>query len=294
MRRVLPLAAALAVLAPGPAHAGGALRVVAAENMWGSIAAQLGGNRVQVTSIITNPATDPHEYEPSGIDARTLAQAQLVVVNGIGYDTWATQLLAANPVKGRVELDVGDLVGLHPGDNPHQWYSPPNVQRVIAAITRDYTTLDPRDASYFAEQKRAFETRGLAQYKQLIAAIAKRYRGVPVGASESIFAPLADALGLRLLTPSSFLKAISEGTEPTAADTTAIDNQIATHAIKVWVLNSQNSTPDVARITAAARKRGIPVATVTETLSPANATFESWQVAELRALAAALHAATAR
>jgi zinc/manganese transport system substrate-binding protein len=270
------------------------IHVVAAENFWGSIAAQLGGNRVQVTSVISNPATDPHDYEPSAVDARTMAGAQLAIVNGVGYDPWAQKLIDANPVKGRVVLTVGDVVGVKTGGNPHRWYSPPNVQQVINAIVADYSKLDPKDAAYFRAQRARLETNGLAEYKSLIAAIKRRYHGVPVGASESIFAPLAQALGLKLLTPSSFLKAISEGTEPTAADKTTIDRQIAKKQIAVWVFNSQNSTPDVARLTEAARKNGIPVTTITETLTPGSASFEQWQVRQLKALEAALHKATGR
>ena len=193
----------------------------------------------------------------------------MAIVNGVGYDPWAPQLIAANPVKGRVVLTVGDLVGIKPGGNPHRWYSPANVQQVISAIVRDYSKLDPKDAAYFARQKAQLETKGLAEYKHLIATIKRRFGGTPVGASESIFAPLAQALGLKLITPYSFLKAISEGTEPTAADKTTIDRQIAKKQIKVWVFNSQNSTPDVARLTDAARKKGIPITTITETLTPA-------------------------
>jgi zinc/manganese transport system substrate-binding protein len=286
-------AALLASSAAGSSRAG-TLRVVAAENFWGSIAAQLGGDRVEVTSVITSPATDPHDYEPTAADARTLAGAQMVIVNGIGYDPWASKLVAANPVGGRVVLTVGDLLGISPGGNPHRWYSPTDVQRVIDAIVAGYTKLDPKHTRYFTRQKRSFEANGLANYRRLIATIKRRYRGVPVGASESIFSPLARALGLNLITPPSFLKAISEGTEPTAADKTTIDRQIARKQIEVWVYNSQNSTPDVARITDAARKRGIPVTTITETLSPASASFQSWQVGQLEALAAALHKATGR
>jgi zinc/manganese transport system substrate-binding protein len=274
--------------------AGGPIRVVAAENFWGSIASQLGGSRVQVTSIVTNPATDPHDYEPTALDARALAGAQLVLVNGIGYDPWASKLLAANPVGGRLALDVGDLLGLKPGENPHRWYSPANVQLVIRTIVADLAKLDPKQAAYFRARETRFETKGLARYKQLIATIRRRYHGVRVGASESILVPLAQALGLDLITPSSFLKAISEGTDPTAADIATIDRQVARRQIEVWVFNSQNSTPDVARITDAARKRGIPVTTITETLSPASATFQAWQVRQLQALAAALHRATGR
>src|SRR5713226_7221893 len=270
------------------------LQVVAAENFWGSIAVQLGGNKVHVTSVITSPATDPHDYEPTAADARTIAGARLVIANGIGYDPWTSNLIAANPVPGRIALTVGDLVGIKPGGNPHRWYSPSDVQRMIDAIVADYTKLDRKDAGYFAQQKTRFETRGLAQYKHLIATIKRKYHGIPVGASESIFAPLAQALGLKLLTPPSFLKAISEGAEPTAADKTTIDRQIARGQIKVWVYNSQNSTPDVKRITDAARKQGIPITTITETLAPASASFQDWQSHQLEALAAALATATGR
>jgi zinc/manganese transport system substrate-binding protein len=293
MRKIL-IAVVAALAFAGPAAAGPTIQVVAAENFWGSIASQLGGDRVHVTSVITSPATDPHDYEPTAADARTLAGAQLVIVNGIGYDPWADKLLAANPVHGRVELKVGDLVGVKAGGNPHRWYSPDDVQKVIAAIVRDYTQLDPKDAAYFKQQQFRFETQGLAQYKGLIATIKRKYHGVAVGASESIFALMAPALGLDLLTPPSFLKAISEGTEPSAADKTTVDRQVAKKQIKVWVFNSQNSTPDVQRITDAARKQGIPVTTITETLVPGSANFEQWQSRQLEALAAALAKATGR
>src|SRR6266536_2892799 len=300
--RIGALLATLALVAAGIALStvrasttrGNGLQVVAAENFWGSIASRLGGDRVHVTSVITSPATDPHDYEPTAADARTMAGARMVIANGIGYDPWAGKLIAANPVHGRVVLTVGDLLGIKPGANPHRWYSPSDVQKVIDEIARDYSKLDPKDAGYFKQRKASFEKRGLARYKRLIATIKLKYHGVPVGASESIFAPLAQALGLRVLTPSSFLKAISEGGEPTAADKTTIDRQIARRQIKVWVFNRQNSTPDVQRITDAARRKGIPVTTITETLTPASATFQAWQSRQLEALAAALEKATGR
>jgi zinc/manganese transport system substrate-binding protein len=288
------LAAAVALSSTSGAATQATIRVVAAENFWGSIASQLGGKAVQTTSVITNPATDPHEYEPTAVDARTMAEAQVVIVNGIGYDPWAQKLIDANPVHGRVVIDVGKVVGIAPGGNPHRWYSPADVQKVIRAVVAVYSRLDAKDARYFVEQRTSFETRGLKQYKSLIATIQRKYAAVPVGASESIFAPLAQALGLRLLTPGSFLDAISEGTEPTAADLTTIGDQIAHRRIKLWVFNSQNSTPDVARITSAARKQHIPVTTITETLTPPSATFQGWQSRQLQELAAALHRATSR
>jgi zinc/manganese transport system substrate-binding protein len=168
------------------------------------------------------------------------------------------------------------------------------VQRVVYAITAQLKRVDPRDANYFDARRRAFQTKGLRPYRRLIAQIKLRYAGTPVGASEGIFVPLAQALGLRLITPVRFLNAISEGSDPSAADKVTIDRQIATRAMKVYVLNAQNATPDVTAQVAAARRQGIPVTTVTETLAPAGTTFQDWQVAQLRTLAAALHRATGR
>jgi len=267
---------------------GGKLDVVAAEDSWGSIAAQLGGDRVAVTSIITNPAADPHDYEPTAEDARTMAEAQVAIVNGIGYDEWASKLLEANPSDERAVIDIGDLLGLEAGDNPHQWYSPSAVRQAIAAISDAYASADPAHAAYFERRRSAFESRGLAEYENLIAAIRSRYAGTPVGASESIFEPLAATLGLDLVTPRGFMDAISEGTEPSPADKATADRQIAGGEIALWVYNSQNATPDVQRLNDDAKAAGIPTATVTETLTPEGATFQAWMVRELREIEAAL------
>jgi zinc/manganese transport system substrate-binding protein len=279
---------------PGRESASGSLQVVAAENFWGSIAAQLGGRDVEVRSIIVNPNTDPHSYEPTSANARTMAGAQLTIVNGIGYDEWASRLLSADSGSGNVRLNVGSLLGLKTGDNPHQWYSPAHVHTVIDQIVADYDKLRPAEASYFAQRKSAFETVGLARYNALLKQIHGRYAGVPVGYSESIFQPLGEALGLKLLTPYSFAKAIAEGTEVTAQDKQTVDRQASAHQISVWVFNSQNVTPDVQRVNELARAANIPIATVTETLSPASDNFQQWQVAELEELEHALHKATGR
>jgi zinc/manganese transport system substrate-binding protein len=297
LRRAAPFALLCLALAGCGASAhgsGGKLRVVAAENFWGSIAAQLGGSRVSVTSIIVDPATDPHSYDPTAKDARTLAGAQLAIVNGIGYDEWASHLIAANPVPGRDSLDVGDVLGLKEGDNPHQWYSPASVQKAIDAIVAEYDKLRPRDKVYFAAQKRHFETVSLAKYNALRAEIRRRFAGVPVGYSESIFQPLGASVGLKLLTPYSFAKAVAEGTDISAQDKETVDEQAEKREIEVWVYNSQNATPDIQRINAICRAQHIPIATVTETLSPASDSFEQWQVSELQGLIAALHRATGR
>jgi zinc/manganese transport system substrate-binding protein len=270
------------------------ITVVAAENFWGSLATQLGGDHAAVTSIITNPDTDPHDYEPTTADGRAIAGAKFVIVNGIGYDPWATNLVAANGSAGQTVLNVGQLVKVPIGGNPHRWYSPEDVEAVINQITADYQKLDPADSAYFADRRQTLENHDLAQYHSLIADIKATYAGTPIGASESIVSPLAEGLGLNLITPSSFLDAISEGSDPTAADKATIDGQIRNKQIKIYVDNSQNSTPDVQSQVDEAKAAGIPVATVTETLSPAGDTFQQWQVTELQGIQQALATATGK
>jgi zinc/manganese transport system substrate-binding protein len=282
---------------PGGSGSGGGGKVITAAasiNAWGSILSQLGGTHVKTTSIISNPDTDPHDYEPTPADGRVIASAALFVENGIGYDSWAAKAVEANPDSSRTVIDVGDLVGVPAGGNPHRWYSPSDVEKVADAMTAALKKADPQDATYFDTQRSTFETTGLARYHQLINDIKTKYAGTPVGASESIFAPLSDALGLDLITPPSFLKAISEGTDPSAADKSTIDAQISGKKIKVYVFNSQNSTPDVSAQVSAAKKQHVPVAAVTETLSPKGASFQDWQAAQLQALAAGLAQATGR
>ena len=262
-----------------PAGSSGRLHVVAAENFWGSIAAQVGGATVSVTTIINNPDADPHDYDPTPADARAIAQADYVIVNGAGYDPWASKLLDANPVDGRKVLDIAKLAGVRDGDNPHMWYSPTIVQRVILKMGTDLG---------LADRAQQLWSDGFAEYRNTIAIIRQKYSGTPVGATESIFAYMAQGTGLDLITPSAYLNAISEGADPSASDKATVINQIDTKQIRVFVFNSQNSTPEVQGLVDRARARGIPIVSVTETLVPAEASFQAWQTAELKALLAAL------
>jgi zinc/manganese transport system substrate-binding protein len=270
------------------------ITVVAAENFWGSLAEQLGGSHVKVTSIINSPDADPHDYEATAADARAIATAKLVIINGVGYDAWAAKLADANPSAARTTLTVGDLVGAKDGDNPHRWYSPDDVRRVIDQITADFKKINPADAGFFDTQHTTVINTNLKTYFDTIAQIKTGYAGTPVGASESIFEMLSPALGLNLLTPDSFLTAISEGSDPTAADKATIDTQIKNKRIKVYVYNRQNATPDVQAQVDAAKAAGIPVAAITETMTPAGAAFQDWQVAQLTALKQALAKATGK
>jgi zinc/manganese transport system substrate-binding protein len=266
----------------------GKVRVVVAESFWGSIVRQLGGDKVQVTEIINSPDADPHDYEPTPDDARNVAMARYVVLNGLGYDSWASDLVDANQSDHTTVLDIGHFLGLHTGDNPHRWYFPDDVTRIIDRVTSDLRSIDPGNAAYYAQRHDEFSGATLRPYHDLLATIRTTDAGTPVGASESIVEGLTNATGLDLKTPTSFLDAIAEGNDPNAADKITVDAQIHDRSVAVLIYNSQNATPDVQRLVDQARANDIPVVSMTETPVPAGVTFQDWQTAQLQQLAAAL------
>jgi zinc/manganese transport system substrate-binding protein len=270
-----------------PGGSSGAINVIAAENFWGSIALQLGGSKVSVQSVVSDPNADPHEYESSANDARAFAEAKLVILNGAGYDDWGNKLLAANPASGRQVLNVADLLGKKVGDNPHFWYNPDFVVKVADSITAQYKTIDSAGASYF-DQRRSDFARALRPYTEEIANIKQKYSGVPIGATESIFVYMATALGLNLTTPVEFMDAVAEGNDPPASAVVEFQDQISGNQIKVLIYNVQTSTAVTTNIKALAASHHVPGVGVSETLLPENLTFQDWQLAQLKSLDAAL------
>jgi len=291
MRKALVVTLALLVVAacgsPQPASGSTTVNVVAAENFWGSLATQLGGSRVSVQSVVTDPNADPHEYESSAADARAFAEAQLVILNGAGYDTWGQKLIDANPAGGRLVLDVASLLGKKEGDNPHFWYSPSYVARVMDKITAEYKAIDPADASYF-DQQRAHVTTNLQPFVAEVAGIKAKYAGTPIGATESIFVYMAEALGLQLTTPEEFMNAVAEGNDPPASAVVSFQDQISSRSIKVLVYNNQTTTAVTTNIKSLAAAHHIPSVGVSETIEPQNLDFQDWQLEQLQALEAAL------
>ena len=188
-----------------------------------------------------------------------------------------------------MRLRVQDVLGLPDSANPHRWYAPDDVLRVVDHVTADLKAIDPANAAAYEAQRASFLDAGLARYRSLLDAIRRDFAGAPVGATESLVAPLVDALGLRLISPASFLNAIAEGADPTPQDKTAMETQIRQRQIRVLLVNRQNMTPDVQRLVEAAHASQVPVVEVTET-PPEQASFQDWQVTQLQALADALRA----
>ncbi len=266
---------------------GTVIHVVAGENFWGSIASQIGGTHASVTSLVKSPTGDPHDYESTTADARSMAQAGYVILNGAGYDDWGQKLIDANPVDGRKVLNVANLVGKRAGDNPHLWYNPDFVEKAANQITADYKTLDSADARYFDQQRTIFE-QSLQPYHDMISSIKTTYAGAKIGISESIFIYMADALGLNVITPPAYYTAEAEGNDPPTASVVAFNSQITKKQIQVFVLNVQTIDNTVKNIQALVAEQKLPVIEISETVRPADGKFQDWQVAQLTALQQAL------
>lgn len=277
---------------PGGGSSGGRLTVVAAESFWGSIASQLGGSRADVRSVITDPNADPHDYESTSADARLVASANYVVINGAGYDAWADKLVNANHAAGRTVTRIGDLVGARTGDNPHLWYNPAFVEKAADQMTADLQRLDPAHRDYFAQQRVALR-RAMQSYRDLVSSIRTAYAGTKIGATETIFEYMAQGLNLDLVSPQAFMEAVAEGNDPPAASVADFQRQVSDRTIKVLVFNSQTATAVTTNIERQASRNGIRTIAVTETMPRRFATFQAWQEAQLRALQAALAGAAA-
>jgi len=269
------------------------LQVIAGENFWGSIASQLGGNRVSVTSIVTNPNADPHDYETSTKDARAFATADYVILNGAGYDDWGSKMLDANPAPNRIVLTVADLLHKKAGDNPHFWYNPAWVDQAADRITADYEALDGADSSYFSRQRTALAA-ALQPYHDRIAKMGADFNGTAVGATESVVVYLAEALRLNLISPPDFMKAVSEGNDPPAASVAQFQNQLSGRQIKLLLYNVQTASNVTDALKRLASDNGIPVVGVSETLEPVDSTFQDWQLAQLVNIQNALAAQASR
>jgi zinc/manganese transport system substrate-binding protein len=286
MRIGLP-ATLILVLALGRAEAAPPIKIVAAENFYGDIARQIGGEAVQVTSILSNPNQDPHLFEASPSTARALADADIVVYNGADYDPWMVNLLGASSAPNRIVIVAADLVHRKPGDNPHLWYDPATVPAVAKALAAALDARDPADAARF-DRRRDTVLASLAPLAAKIAALKAKYAGIPVTASEPVFGYMADAIGFAMRN-GRFQIAIMNDTEPSAGDVGAFENDLKSRAVRVLFYNNQVSDPTVERLLGIARDARIPVVGVSET-EPLDKTYQAWMLGQLDALDDALSA----
>ena len=288
---VLPVGVALLASAcssssaSGSADAGGGTIVaVGAENEYANVIQQVGGKYVQASAIMSNPNTDPHTFEASASVARLVSAAQLVVQNGVGYDTWANTIENAAPSSSRKVIVVQNLLGLPAGTpNPHLWYNPATMPAVAAAIAADLAALQPAHASYFKANAAAF-TASLAAWNNTIAAFKARYPDTPVATTEPVADYMLQAAGADNQTPWAFQADIMNGTDPSAQDVAIERNLFTQHKVRVFLYNQQVTDSLTESFITLAHANGIPVVGVYETMPVPGYDYQSWMLAEVQDL----------
>jgi zinc/manganese transport system substrate-binding protein len=275
------------VAVPSPVDAGPPIQVLGTENFYADLLAQIGGARVSATSLLNDPNADPHAFEASPSAAAAVADAQLVIVNGLGYDDFMQHLLGASPKGSRVMINVQQLLGLGSDANAHVWYDPGTMPAVAAATEAALANLEPANATYFAAREQAYLA-SLAPLAAKIVELKAKFSGAPVAFTEPVAGDLAKAIGLAVLTPESFQRAIENGTDPAPADVAAERDLLTAKTVRALLFNSQVITPLTQQIHDLAVANGIPVVGVAETLPPQYQTYQEWQLAQMNELEAAL------
>ena len=258
--------------------------VVASTSVWGSIAEVVGGDYVQVQSIIDNPAEDPHSYEATPADAAAIADAQLVVYNGGGYDTFVDNVLEDDGAVKRI--DAFTVGGHQQGSNPHVFYDLGTVSLVAGAVADQLAAVDPTHATDYRSNAEKFtdQVHGIEATQRGIAAA---HVGASAIATEDITQYLETAIGLTDRTPEGFFKAVAADSDPAPADIATVLDMVNSHGVQVVLFNPQTDTAVTRRIVDAASTAGVPVVEVRETL-PAATDFLTWQRHTVEQLSAAL------
>jgi zinc/manganese transport system substrate-binding protein len=262
----------------------GSIQAIGAENEYANVIQQIGGKYVQATAIMSNPNTDPHTFEASPAVAREISNASLIVQNGVGYDTWASDIEKAVPASSRKIVDVQQLLGLPDSTpNPHLWYNPTTMPKVATAIADDLAAIQPAHASYFKANAAKF-TQSLSAWTQAIAAFKAAHPGTPVATTEPVADYMLQAAGADNMTPWAFQADIMNGTDPSPQNVAAEKALFTQHKVKVFLYNQQVTDTLTDSFIDLAHANGVPVVGVYETMPTPGYDYQTWMTAEVNAL----------
>ena len=278
------VASGAGALPAGAAVAPKTVAAVGAENQYANVISQVGGRYVNVEAIINNPNTDPHEFEANASVVALVSRAQLVVQNGMGYDTFMNKIEGANRRPGRLVVVAQDLLGMKAtAFNPHLWYDPKTMPLVAQAIAADLSKLQPAHASYFRANEKHFVA-SLRPWLAELAHFKSKYKGTPVAVTEPVADYMLQAAGADIKTPKSLQSAVMNGTDPSPQDVSTEDTLIRRHQVKAFLYNRQVTDTLTASFLAAAKRVHVPVVALYETMPVPGYNYQSWMQAETEAL----------
>jgi zinc/manganese transport system substrate-binding protein len=273
-----------ASVSSGGGSSSATIDAVGAENEYANVISQIGGRYVKVTAVESNPNTDPHSFEASPSVAQAVSAASLLVENGVGYDTYMEKIESASPSSSRKVINVQHLLGLPDSTpNPHLWYKPATMPAVAAALVRDLSALQPAHAAYFQANASAFDA-SLQPWLSALAAFRKHYAGTTVATTEPVGDYMLEAAGVRNLTPFTLQAAIMNGTDPAPQSVTLQEALFSGHQVKAFVYNQQVTDSLTQSFLTAAKHHGVPVVGVYETMPTPGYDYQSWMLAEVKAL----------
>ena len=280
----LILGVVLSACGPSTAARPGTILAIGAENEYSNVIAQVGGKYVTARAIESNPNTDPHTFEASASVAQEVAGARLVVQNGVGYDTYMNRIEGASPSSSRVVIDVQKLLGLPDSTpNPHLWYQPSTMPTVARALVGALSKLLPAHAAYFRARGAQFD-RSLQPWYAVLASFKAKYPNTPVAVTEPVGDYMLRAAGATIKTPFSFQADVMNGVDPAPQAVTLEGNLISQHRVKVFLYNQQVTDSLTQSFLQQARRSGIPIVGVYETMPTPGYNYQSWMLAEVRAL----------
>ena len=266
----------------------GVIHAVGTENEYANVLSQIGGRYVEVSSILNNPNTDPHTYEASTSVAQEVSQAELIVQNGVGYDSFMNDIESATPSQSRKVIVAQHVLGLSDSTpNPHLWYDPKTMPAVAKVMAADLSELQPSHRAYFRARMESFDA-SLKPWLNAIAAFKAKYAGTPVATTEPVADYLLSAMGMKNLTPFVFQADIMNGVDPAPEDITLEKGFFTKHSVKVFCYNQQVVDSLTTSIRQTAQSTGVPVVGVYETMPTPGYNYQSWMLAEVEAIKAAV------
>ena len=275
-------------LALAAEHTGSPVHAIGIENQYADVISQVGGQYVDVTSLVSDPNTDPHSFEASPGIARQIAQATLIVENGAGYDDWADKLIAASPQSERKVINVHSLLKLPANTaNPHLWYDPQTMPAVADAIAEQLARKMPEHAAEFRHNAGKFR-QSMEPVNAAITAFRNDFPDTPVAVTEPVADYLLTALGAKVLTPEALEYGIMNDIDPAPQLVSEQNDLLTQRKVRVFIYNQQVTDPVTGHFLALARENHVPVVGVYETLPEPGYHYQSWMLAEINALRNAL------
>lgn len=261
----------------------GTIHVVASVNQWGSLASELGGDDVTVTSILGSTSVDAHDFEPKTADIAAISRASIVVTNGAGYDTWAEKSVTS----GATHINAADAVHATAESNAHLWFSKDARTAVAQQLTEAFIAAQPEHQTTFEELHEQWEARE-QQLDKTIADVAKNHQGKTYAATESVATYLMEELGFKDVTPEGYAHAAASEGESAPADLKEFQTMLADGKVDVFVVNPQETSDTADLLTASAKSGDTPVVPVTEQMPEILSTLTDWMTSLVESIEAVL------